>query len=163
SGACAPAATWPAIPRCSSASARPEPRHIGASAMDFDVLIIGSGLAGLAAALELAPHRRVALLAKGALDLSASNRAQGGIAAALAAGGGPCDAAATQRIAADARAAIGWLQDQGVAFTAAAPGRPGLHLTREGGHGRRRIVHAADATGQAVIAALGARVRHHPN
>ncbi|MDM9558990.1 L-aspartate oxidase [Bordetella petrii] len=145
--------------------------------MDFDVLIIGSGLAGLAAALELAPHRSVALLAKGALDLSASNRAQGGIAAALdpddsvadhvrdtlAAGGGLCDAAATQRIAADARAAIGWLQDQGVAFTAAAPGRPGLHLTREGGHGRRRIVHAADATGQAVIAALGARVRHHPN
>lgn len=145
--------------------------------MDFDVLIIGSGLAGLAAALELAPHRRVALLAKGALDLSASNRAQGGIAVALdpddsvadhvrdtlAAGGGLCDAAATQRIAADARAAIGWLQDQGTAFTAAAPGQPALHLTREGGHGRRRIVHAADATGRAVIAALGARARNHPN
>src|SRR5690606_41495408 len=122
----------PIMPRWSSASARPEPRHIGASAMDFDVLIIGSGLAGLAAARERARHRRVALLAKGALDLSASNRAQGGIAAALdpddsvadhvrdtlAAGGGLCDAAATQRIAADARAAIGWLQDQGVAFTA---------------------------------------------
>src|SRR5690606_38403311 len=103
-------------------------------------------------------------------------RAQGGIAAALdpddsvadhvrdtlAAGGGLCDAAATQRIAADARAAIGWLQDQGVAFTAAAPGRPGLHLPREGGSGRRSIVYAAEATGQAISAALGARVQHHP-
>ena len=145
--------------------------------MPYDALIIGSGLAGLSAALELAPHRRVALIAKGAIDHSASNRAQGGIAAALdaedsvdehvrdtlVAGGGLCDAEATRRIAAGAPAAIDWLQGQGVAFTPAAPGQAALHLTREGGHGRRRIVHADDATGRAIVAALGARARRHPN
>jgi len=145
--------------------------------MAYDVLIVGSGLAGLATALELAPHCRVALLAKGGIEHSASHRAQGGIAAALdpqdsvdehvrdtlAAGGGLCDAGATRRIAAGAGQAIGWLQAQGVAFSTGAPGRPALHLTREGGHGRRRIVHAADATGRAVVAALAEQARRHPN
>ncbi|MBV7485393.1 L-aspartate oxidase [Bordetella sp. BOR01] len=145
--------------------------------MTYDVLIVGSGLAGLATALELAPHCRVAVLAKGGIEHSASHRAQGGIAAALdpqdsvdehvrdtlAAGGGLCDAEATRRIAADARRAIGWLQDQGVAFSTDAPAQAALHLTREGGHTRRRIVHAADATGRAVVAALGERTRRHPN
>jgi len=145
--------------------------------MEYDVIIIGSGLAGLSAALELAPHRRVALIAKGAIDHSASNRAQGGIAAALdpddsvdehvhdtlVAGGGLCDAGATRRIAAGAPAAIGWLQGQGVDFTTAAPGQAALHLTREGGHGRRRIVHADDATGRAIVATLSAQARRHPN
>jgi len=145
--------------------------------MTYDVIVVGNGLAGLATALELAPHCRVALLAKGGVEHSASHRAQGGIAAALdpqdsvaehvrdtlVAGGGLCDADATHRIAADARRAIGWLQQQGVAFTPEAPGQPALHLTREGGHGRRRIVHAADATGRAVVAALAERARRHPN
>lgn len=145
--------------------------------MDYDVLIIGTGLAGLSAALELAPHRRVALIAKGAIDHSASNRAQGGIAAALdpedsvaehvqdtlVAGAGLCDVDATRRIAASAPDAIEWLQRQGVAFTPASVGQRELHLTREGGHGRRRIAHVDDATGRAIIAALGAQVRSHPN
>ncbi|MPT38711.1 MAG: FAD-dependent oxidoreductase [Achromobacter sp.] len=126
--------------------------------MEFDVIIIGSGLAGLAAALELAPRRRVALVSKGALADSASNRAQGGIAAplaagdsvdahvrdTLAAGAGLCDLPATREIISRAGGAIAWLRGQGVAFTAE---REGLHLTREGGHGQRRIAHAADATG----------------
>ncbi|WP_338879229.1 L-aspartate oxidase [Achromobacter veterisilvae] len=138
--------------------------------MEFDVIIIGSGLAGLAAALELAPRRRVALVSKGALADSASNRAQGGIAAPLAdgdsveahvrdtlvAGAGLCDLPATRDIIARARGAIAWLQEHGVAFTG---GRGGLHLTREGGHGLRRIAHAADATGSAIVAALGSRAR----
>ncbi|MBO9353064.1 L-aspartate oxidase [Bordetella petrii] len=145
--------------------------------MTYDVLIVGSGLAGLATALELAPHARVAVLAKGGIEHSASHRAQGGIAAALdprdsvdehvrdtlAAGGGLCDAEATRRIAADAARAIGWLQEQGVAFTRQGAGHAALHLTREGGHGRRRIVHADDATGRAVLAALAERARQHPN
>ena len=141
--------------------------------MEFDVIIIGSGLAGMAAALELAPRRRVALISKGELRDSASNRAQGGIAAPLAAddsveahvrdtliaGAGLCDLPATQGIIARACGAIAWLQQQGVAFTAELDG---LHLTREGGHGLRRIAHAADATGSAIIAALEARARRHP-
>ncbi len=138
--------------------------------MEFDVIIIGSGLAGLAAALELAPRRRVALVSKGELADSASNRAQGGIAAPLAAGdsvdahvrdtltagAGLCDLPATREIISRAGGAIAWLRGQGVAFTAE---REGLHLTREGGHGQRRIAHAADATGRAIVAALGSRAR----
>ncbi|QKH37889.1 L-aspartate oxidase [Achromobacter pestifer] len=141
--------------------------------MEFDVIIIGSGLAGMAAALELAPRRRVALVSKGALRDSASNRAQGGIAAplgaqdsveahvndTLVAGAGLCDLPATRGIISRACGAIAWLQEQGVAFT---PERDGLHLTREGGHGLRRIAHAADATGSAIIAALEDRVRRQP-
>ncbi|OCZ63874.1 hypothetical protein A9G00_24875 [Achromobacter xylosoxidans] len=138
--------------------------------MSFDVIIIGSGLAGMAAALELAPHRRVALVSKGALLAGASAHAQGGIAAPLGpgdsvadhlrdtldAGAGLCDANAARAIIDQACAAIAWLQAQGVAFSMEGAG---LHLTREGGHGQRRIAHAADATGRAIMAALGAQVR----
>ena len=145
--------------------------------MEYDVLIVGTGLAGLSAALELAQHRRVALIAKGTIDHSASNRAQGGIAAALdpgdsveehvqdtlIAGAGLCDVDATRRIAASAPAAIGWLQSQGVDFTPVSAEQRALHLTREGGHGCRRIAHVDDATGHAIIAVLSARVRSHPN
>lgn len=141
--------------------------------MEFDVIIIGSGLAGMAAALELAPRRQVALVSKGALRDNASNRAQGGIAAPLAAddsveahvrdtlvaGAGLCDLPTTRGIIARAGSAIAWLQEQGVAFTAE---RGALHLTREGGHGVRRIAHAADATGSAIMAALENRVRRQP-
>lgn len=140
---------------------------------DFDVLIVGSGLAGLSAALHLAPTHRVAVLTKGALNDGASQWAQGGIAAVLGegdtiqshvddtlvAGAGLCDLAATQFVVEHAPEAIAWLRALGVAFSLE---RGELHLTREGGHSQRRIVHAADATGAAVQRTLIERVRHTP-
>ena len=138
------------------------------------MLIVGSGLAGLTAALLLAPTKRVAIVTKRAIDEGSSGWAQGGIAAVLSqddsfeehwqdtqiAGAGLCDEAATRKVIEGAPAAIAWLRQQGVQFTE-QDGH--LHLTREGGHSHRRIVHAADATGAAVQDALIAQVKQHPN
>ncbi|MHB1199435.1 MAG: L-aspartate oxidase [Polaromonas sp.] len=144
---------------------------------DFDVLIIGSGLAGLTAALLLAPGRRVAVLTKRELSDGSSGWAQGGMAAVLAegdtleqhvsdtliAGAGLCDLAATRAVIEGAPQAIAWLRTLGVAFSEdrAHPGE--LHLTREGGHSQRRIAHAADATGAVVQRTLIEQVRRTPN
>jgi L-aspartate oxidase len=136
-----------------------------------DVLIIGAGLA----ALSLPSHLRVALLSKGAAEECASAWAQGGIAAVLdagdsidehvadtlVAGAGQCDAQAVRALLEQGPAAIDWLVAHGVPFT--RDGSGALHLTREGGHGRRRIVHAADCTGQAVHAALLRACRERTN
>jgi L-aspartate oxidase len=145
--------------------------------MNFDVLIVGSGLAGLTVALNVAAKRRVALLAKRSMTEGASDWAQGGIAAVLdsadsienhvrdtlVAGAGLCDEAATRFIVEGGRPAIDWLIAHGVPFTRDAEAELGYHLTREGGHSHRRIIHAADATGHAVVETLAERVREHPN
>jgi len=145
--------------------------------MKFDVAIVGSGLAGLSVALHLAETRKVAVISKRSLLDGASNWAQGGIAAVLdshdsydehvadtlVAGGGLCDEPATRFIIEHGREAIEWLIEQGVPFTPDASAELGFHLTREGGHGQRRIIHAADATGHAVQVTLEAKVRAHPN
>lgn len=145
--------------------------------MDFDVAIVGSGLAGLSVALNLAQTRRIALIAKRSMMEGASDNAQGGIAAVLdsadsienhvsdtlVAGAGLCDEAATRFIVEHGREAIEWLISQGVPFTRDDAAELGFHLTREGGHSHRRIIHAADATGHAVLATLHERARNHPN
>ncbi|WP_323141744.1 L-aspartate oxidase [Massilia phyllosphaerae] len=145
--------------------------------MKFDVAIVGSGLAGLSVALHLAQTRKVAIISKRALLDGASNWAQGGIAAVLdsgdshdqhiadtlVAGAGLCDETATRYIVEHGREAIEWLIEQGVPFTRDETAELGFHLTREGGHSQRRIIHAADATGHAVQVTLEQKVRAHPN
>ncbi len=148
----------------------------GPAQHNFDVIIIGSGLAGLTAALLLAPGRRVAVLTKRELSDGSSGWAQGGMAAVLAegdtlaqhvndtliAGGGLCDLAATEAVVEGAPPAIAWLRKLGVAFSEDSEHPGELHLTREGGHSQRRIVHAADATGAAVQQTLIRQVRNTP-
>ncbi len=145
--------------------------------MKFDVVIVGSGLGGLSVALHLAKTRKVAVISKRSLLDGASNWAQGGIAAVLdsgdsyeehisdtlVAGAGLCDEAATRYIVEHGREAIEWLIEQGVPFTRDNTAEFGYHLTREGGHSQRRIIHAADATGHAVQVALEQQARSHSN
>ena len=142
----------------------------------FDVLIIGSGLAGLTMALQVADVKRVCLVSKREISDSASSWAQGGIAAVLnsddtveehiqdtlIAGAGLCDVEVTRMVATQGFDAIEWLIDQGVEFTREADNN-NFHLTREGGHSHRRVVHVADATGQAVQKTLAQKVREHRN
>ena len=144
---------------------------------NFDVLILGSGLAGQSLALRLAAQLRVALVTKKTLEDSASGWAQGGIAAVLdaadtneahiqdtlTAGAGLCSAEATRFVVEHGRSAIQWLIDQGVHFTLDRSSPLGYHLTREGGHSHRRVIHVADATGAAVQETLTDKVRQHPN
>ena len=144
--------------------------------LQFDVLILGSGLAGQSLALRLAATHRVGIVTKRSLDDSASAWAQGGIAAVLdeadsieahvqdtlVAGAGLCNPQATRFVVEHGREAVHWLIGQGVPFTPDQSGS-GFHLTREGGHSQRRIIHAADATGAAVQRTLTDKVRSHPN
>jgi L-aspartate oxidase len=139
-----------------------------------DVLIVGSGAAGLTAALNLAENHTVAVIAKGALGEGATGRAQGGIAAVLEegdsfeahindtmiAGAGLNDRKVVEHVVEHAPAAIARLIDLGVPF---ATDGEALHLTREGGHSHRRIVHVADATGFAIQQALETAAAKHPN
>lgn len=137
---------------------------------DFDVLIIGSGAAGLSLALRIDPGMQVAVLSKGSLDAGSTAWAQGGISAVIDeddsidqhmadtmdAGGGLCDENAVYHTVVHGKQMIAWLTDLGIRFTRekGADGKSYLHLTREGGHTQRRVVHAADATGRAIQNAL---------
>ena len=146
---------------------------------DYDALIIGSGAAGLTAALTLAAAgKRVAVIAKGGLSEGSTAWAQGGIAAVLEAGdtfdshiddtmvaGAGLNVRATvERVIEGAPAAIERLVALGVPFNTNGPaGNRALHLTREGGHSHRRIVHVDDATGWAVQQALEKAAAANPN
>ena len=143
---------------------------------DTDILILGSGAAGLCAALEADPRLRVTLLCKASPTESSTTYAQGGVSAALddkdsvalhvadtiSTGGGLCHPEVVQQVADRGAAMIRWLQDQGVNFTPYPPSG-GLHLTREGGHSRRRVAHVADHTGRTIQEALMEQVRQRPN
>ena len=143
----------------------------------YDLIVVGAGLAGLTVALEVAAHKKIAILAKRQLTEAATAWAQGGIVGVLdkkdsfeshigdtlEAGAGIVSESTARYIAENSSNAIEWLVEQGVEFTPDPEGPLGLHLTREGGHTHRRIAHAADATGKAIHDALLLKVKAHPN
>jgi len=144
-----------------------------------DVLVIGSGAAGLTLALHVADTARVAVVTKSVLNDSATLYAQGGVSVVLdkqdsleshirdtlAAGAGLCDEAVTRYVVEHGPQAVQWLIDRGVPFTRETQpnGQSEYHLTQEGGHSHRRIIHVADATGRAIETTLESLVRVHPN
>jgi len=159
--------------------------------LETDLVIVGSGAAGLTLALRTADFARVIVLSKGDLQEGATYYAQGGIAAVLdesdsvdshvedtlSAGVGLCHRDVVKHIVEHSASAVSWLVAQGVPFTtkseAEAAGNGGaprkhanlasLHLTQEGGHSHRRIIHATDATGRAIFQTLQQKARDHAN
>ena len=162
-----------------------------AAMVQTDVLIIGAGLAGLSTALALPKSLNITVLSKAALEICSSHYAQGGIAASLdkedsvadhiadtlIAGAGLCEANNTSRILSAGQQAVQWLCEQGVPFTQipqednAEPvtklqtelQTADLHLTKEGGHGCRRVAHADDATGRHIMEALTIKAQNAAN
>jgi len=134
-----------------------------------DVLVIGSGAAGLATALHLSPHARVIVLSKDDIRGGSTNRAQGGVATVsqpadsvdahvhdtVAAGAGLCNEKIVRYVVSRARQAIDHIEDLGLEFDQQGNGP---HLTREGGHTHRRVLHVADTTGHAIASTLINRV-----
>jgi L-aspartate oxidase len=145
-------------------------------ANECDFLVIGSGIAGLSFALRAAEHGSVAVVTKKGTAESATNYAQGGIAAVLApedsfdehvsdteiAGAGLCDPRAVRFVVENGPDAARSLIDLGVRFDP-SPDEPGYDLGREGGHSRRRVLHASDFTGQEIERVLVQRCERHPN
>lgn len=168
--------------------AEPEISSSSNPQQNFDVIILGSGAAGATAALHLAAaNKHVALISKGSLEVGSTRWAQGGIASVvdpadslqahiddtLKAGAGLCNPATVELVVNHSQASIEWLVEQGVPFTPADPSCTNkeiippsplaYHLTREGGHSHRRVLHADDATGKAISTSLLAKVKQHPN
>ncbi|MBT8140385.1 MAG: L-aspartate oxidase [Gammaproteobacteria bacterium] len=159
------------------------------STKQYDVVVIGSGAAGSTVALALAGHTNIAIISKADLQEGSTRYAQGGIAAVmdatdsvdahvadtLRAGDGLCDETAVRFTVERSREAIQWLIDQGVPFTkqrndnddhgdaSGSESNYDYHLTREGGHSSRRIIHAKDATGEAVSTTLLDRLKREPS
>ena len=143
----------------------------------FDVLVIGSGAAGLSLLLRLPETVSVAVVAKRQLKEGATYYAQGGISAVLdesdsilshvndtlEAGAGLCDERVVRMVVERGPENIAWLLDEGVAFTREDESDSRLHLTQEGGHSHRRVIHAADATGRVVESTLEQRAQARAN
>ena len=150
---------------------------------EFDVLVIGSGAAGLSLALHVADNAKVAILSKNKISSGSTSWAQGGIAAVLddrdtteshiedtiKAGAGLCDYEAVKFVVSQGKEAINWLIENGADFTKdhehdkETVVEGDYHLTKEGGHSFRRVIHSADATGKEVQISLEEKVRAHPN
>ena len=148
--------------------------------LEYNILIIGSGAAGLSLALKLADQSSVAILSKNALIEGATLYAQGGVSAALdkhdsieshvqdtlITGVGLCNPEIVRFVVERAQESIDWLVNMGVDFTRSnesAKTTSPFHLHKEGGHSHRRVIHAADATGKAIETTLESRVRKHKN
>ncbi len=141
-----------------------------------DVLIIGSGLAGLTSALKLADHKKVLIVSKREILDSSSQWAQGGVAAVMSSedsieshakdtefvGGGLTDPKVASYVASHGKEAIQWLIDLNVPFSRDKTTHQ-FHLTKEGGHSHRRVVHAEDSTGKAIQKTFSDKVKSHPN
>ena len=144
--------------------------------LQCDVLIIGSGLAGLTSALKLADHKKILIVSKREIEDSSSQWAQGGIAAVMSnedsveshvkdtefVGGGLCNHKVATFVASRGHDAIAWLNDLHVPFSRDEVSHE-LHLTKEGGHSHRRVVHVKDATGRVIQTTLSEKVKAHPN
>lgn len=151
-----------------------ESRSGAASSLSTSNLIIGSGIAGLALALRLAEREPVLVIAKAGLTESNTWWAQGGIATVLdatdsferhiddtlVAGAGLCHRSVVEQVVRGGPEAIAQLRRWGVAFSEQGSGAP--HLTKEGGHSHRRVVHVEDTTGQGIMRVLIALARQHP-
>ncbi|TNF91515.1 MAG: L-aspartate oxidase, partial [Gammaproteobacteria bacterium] len=149
------------------------------SQFKYDVVIVGSGTAGLSAALHLPSSLSIAILAKADLEQTSSSWAQGGISAVLdpedsielhardtiVAGAGICEESVVEFTVANGAECINWLADLGMPFTLDNPEivDSAFHLTREGGHSKRRVVHVADTTGKALQQTLQAHVAERRN
>ncbi len=152
--------------------------HLTDNSIEYshDVLIIGSGAAGLSLALNLASRCKVAVLSKVTITEGSTFYAQGGISAVLAdsdsieshvqdtlnSGAGLCIEKSVRHTVQQGPEAIQWLLNLGVPFSRNISDGE-LHLTREGGHSHRRVVHADDATGEAIELTLVEQTRAHPN